>query len=272
MSKTLKRAEQQLRRSIQAALPLPAYFRVLNMLNALRPRPHRLLPHSGQLYEVRTGDERIIACRRTRHRLYKKGVANRIESLAREYSLNCATVKPGGSFIDCGANVGELGFWAKARGMQYVAFEPEPLEARCIDLNHFSGKAETHRTALWHRWETLEFFSDPETADSSVFDTGKARLVRPVEALPLDEAGIDLSKSGTHILKLEAEGAEPEILDGAKQMLKALHYVAADCGYERGRKRQHTFVEVSNRLLPLGYRPVAANLRRGTVLYESSRR
>jgi len=155
--------------------------------------------------------------------------------------------------------------------MQYVAFEPEPLEARCIDLNHFGGKDRTRRVALWHRRETLELFSDPETADSSIFDTGKARESRPVEALPLDEAGIDLSGPGTHILKLEAEGAEPEILDGATETLKSLHYIAADCGYERGAEQRHTFLDVSNRLLPLGFRPVAINLKRITVLYEKIR-
>jgi len=239
------------------------------MFSTLNRQPCRLFPKGeAWLYEARSGDETIIVCRRERHHRYRKGVAARIENLVGKYGLNDATIESGGVFIDYGSNMGELGFWARRKNMTYVAFEPEPPPAHCVDLNHFGGEAKARRVALWHRRETLEFFSTPEAADNSAFDTEKTRESRPAEALPLNEAGVDLTGPGTHILKLEAEGAEPEILNGAKETLKTLHYIAAEFGYERGVEQRHTFVEVCNRLLPLGFRLVATNLGKCPVLFE----
>jgi len=268
--RSLKKAKRQLRGMLRTALPLPLYCKAVNALNWRNRIPYRLFPHEEtELYAVRSGEEMIVVCRRQRHHRYENGIGVHIERLAREYGLNEARIEPNGVFLDCGANVGEMGFWAREKGMNYVAFEPEPLEARCIDLNHFGGQAKTRRVALWHRRETLQLYSKPETADSSVIDMGTARESRSVEALPLDEVKIDFSGAGTHILKLEAEGAEPEVLDGAKETLKVLHYIAVDCGYERGRDQRHTYIDVNNRLVPIGYRPVAIDFRRGTVLYEN---
>ena len=49
-------------------------------------------------------------------------------------------------------------------------------------------------------------------------------------------------------LKLEAEGAEPEILLGAKQILHKINYIAVDVGAERGLKYETTLVETVNYL------------------------
>ncbi|QXT40393.1 FkbM family methyltransferase [Gymnodinialimonas ceratoperidinii] len=267
MSKALKRAE---RRFING-LPLERYCKLTNTMNGMRGRPHRLeaLREDG-LHKVSHGDESIVICRRSRHRLYKNGIKARTDRLADEYGLSSIPAPEGGVLIDCGANVGELGIWARANGLTYHAFEPEPLEADCVDINNFDGSPRTRRQALWHQTETLTFYSAPDSADSSAFESRRATTSWNVEAVRLDDTGITLSEEGPNILKLEAEGAEPEILDGATATLPKLHYIAVDCGYERGPEQRHTFIDVCDRLLPLGFRPIKAELRRITILFENT--
>ncbi len=261
----------QIEKALVRRLSLPHYCHAVNAANALSGRQHRVeaLRPDG-LHKVTIGTVEIVICRRSRHRRYKRGVLAFSEKLAAEYGLTAIGNLQGGSFIDCGANVGELGIWARHHGLSYTAFEPEPLEADCIDLNVFDGAPRTRRMALWHQRDTLTFYSAPDTADSSLFEIDKAVGRQTVDALPLDEAGVTLSQTGPNILKLEAEGAEPEILDGALKTLPLLHYVAVDCGYERGREKRHTFIDVCDRLLPLGFRPIEANLRRVTVLFKNT--
>ena len=42
------------------------------------------------------------------------------------------------------------------------------------------------------------------------------------------------------LLKLEAEGYEPEILLGANKILDKIEYIAIDGGYERGKNSEET--------------------------------
>ncbi len=267
MPKTLKRFEQ----SVLNGLPLPAYCRLVNFKNKALGRDYQIEPfREDGLHRVSHGGEQIVICRRPRHRRYKKGVTACAMRLADEYGLSAISVSNGGVFVDCGANVGELGYWARANNLDYYAFEPEPMEADCVDINFFGGDAKTVRKALWHKEETLTFYSAPDEADSSLFEAQSSEGASTVQAIPLDAAGVHWSDTGLNILKLEAEGAEPEILDGASSSLSRIHYIAVDCGYERGPEKRHTFIDVCDRLLPLGFRPIEAQLRRITVLFKNT--
>lgn len=255
--------------AIADGLPLGLYCRLANIGNALRGRRHRIAPFRADgIHTAGDGRDTIHICRRGRHRRYKGGVMGGAEGLARQYHLDGLDIRPGGLFVDCGANVGEMGLWARARGLRYLPFEPEPLEADCCDLNNFGGEAGTRRAALWKEDADLVFHSMPGSADSSLIDMGARRPALSVRALALD--GLDLVERspGTNIFKVEAEGAEPEVLEGARRSLPLFDYVAIDCGYERGREQRHTFVETSRLLIDLGFRPLRAGFRhRVTILY-----
>ena len=254
---------------------LGLYCQGVNLKNTIKGRNLRVKPvRPDGLYQADDGSDAITLCRRGRHKRYKHGVATGLDRLSRQYHLDTLggkNIKPGGVFIDCGANIGELGYWAKSNGLGYVAIEPEKLEADCCDLNNYDGKPETHRLALWKEDTTLEFFSMPETADSSVFDMG-SNIKIEIPAVALDNL-VDLSGSkGTNIFKLEAEGAEPEVLEGAVKTLEKVDYVAVDCGYERGKEQTHTFIEVNQFLTQRGFEPIEADFHRVTLLYRNGNR
>lgn len=246
------------------------YCALMNARNRLRGKRHSIRPAEEGVYAVEDGTERLFICRRSRHNRSRRGVMAGVDFVARQYGLDRISAVRGGAFVDCGANVGEFGLWARSRGMRYFAFEPEETEARCCDLNNYGGERKTFRTALWNATATLEFHMKPDTADSSLISWGGDSLVKKVQAERLDAvlSATDLA-GGPNVLKVEAEGAEPEVLAGASGVLRHFDYVAVDCGPERGPERRHTFVETSSLLIEAGFRPMSADFDRVTVLYRN---
>lgn len=213
----------------------------------------------------------ILFCRWKRAKRYKKGVKTGIDRVAQEYGLHSLSIERPGTFIDCGANIGELGIWADDLGFKYVPFEPEELEAICCDMNNFGGKNKTLRKALWNEDTTLSFYSKPDSADSSIFEMKNSKGIKEIDAVTLDSYEIVLDPTQDNILKLEAEGAEPEVLLGAEKTLDSIKYVVADCGYERGMNQDHTFIEVLNFLQKKDYRLVHCNfMKRVTAVFEKA--
>lgn len=253
-------------------IPPASWCRMVNALNSIRGKKHRISPVEGErILLARDGAAWIHFCRRRRGGRYRHGIAQRVNRLAGDYLLDSIHVAPGGLFIDCGANIGELGFWARAKGLGYIAFEPEALEARCCDLNNFDGRPETRRVALWKDARTLDFYSKPDSADSSIFDPGSHFVRTEVPATTLDGAVAPSEVTGTVILKVEAEGAEPEILEGATDLLPRVHWAAVDCGHERGIARAHTFVETNVLLQDAGFVLHRVQFDRIVGLYRNTR-
>jgi FkbM family methyltransferase len=221
------------------------------------------------IFTAREGEFNFHFCRWRRRSRYRSGVQNNIQRIETEYCLHSIEVHKPGVFIDCGANVGELGWWARGYGFSYIPFEPEEIEASCCDLNNFNGHKKTVRKALWKESCSLSFYSKPETGDSSLFDVRGKKGVSWVEAVSLDDYGLSLDAQYENILKLEAEGAEPEILSGATETLEKIKFVAADVGYERGLSRDHTVLQVHDFLLSAGFSLIGYNFRkRVTALFE----
>ena len=76
--------------------------------------------------------------------------------------------------------------------------------------------------------------------------------------------------SNVKCLKLEAEGAEPEILQGLGEKLKFIEYITADVGFERGETEESTLAEVSNFLIKNNFKMVAIGKRRFCVLFKNN--
>ena len=215
----------------------------------------------------------LYICRWYRRRLYEQGIKQRVANLAKVYGLDRIDVIPKGIFIDCGANVGELGLWARDENLDYVPFEPEILEAECCDLNNFDGRAKTRRYALWNESKVTDFYSKPESADSSIIEMAEPTRQARVNAVRLDTA-LDTNQlssvSGTTILKVEAEGAEPEVLEGAAGVLPYIDWVAVDCSPERGTERANTLVETNGLMYEYGFQLCWAQVfGRVTALYRN---
>ena len=72
-------------------------------------------------------------------------------------------------------------------------------------------------------------------------------------------------------LKLEAQGAEPEILEGLKDKLAYIEYVTADVGFESGHSQDSTLPSVTNYLLQNNFRMISVDQGRLCALYKNKK-
>ena len=166
-------------------------------------------------------------------------------------------------------NIGELGYWARIRGLTYHAFEPESREATCCDLNNSPHQRTTNRCGLWSETTQLRLFSKAKSADSSFIEIANYDQVTLVSAVALDDYVVQHGIQAIEVLKVEAEGAEPEVLRGARESLKISRYVAVDCGPERGLSQEDTVRDVCNAMYAAGFQMIHANARRVCLLFEN---
>ena len=73
------------------------------------------------------------------------------------------------------------------------------------------------------------------------------------------------------MLKLEAEGCEPEILEGLGKKLEKIEFISADLGFERGKNADSTLVPVTNYLLGRGFELVDVSHFRVCVLFRNKK-
>jgi hypothetical protein len=71
--------------------------------------------------------------------------------------------------------------------------------------------------------------------------------------IPASTLSAQFPNERIRLLKLEAEGAEPEVLEGAISVLNSIDYVSADVGPERGIHEQETRDTVVNFLEAHGF-------------------
>lgn len=248
--------------------PDSIFLALMNFNNCLKNRNAVVKKHENHVYSVTDGSRTIYTGRRIRLGRYFFGILNQCTSLSRDYLLHNIDFKAGDVVVDCGANNGEIGVWAQAQGMTYFAFEPEPLESRCCDLNNYNGEKKTIRKGLWFEKTTLRWYSKPNSADSSLIEIEDTDNVASVETTTLTDFLSENKIDRIKLFKLEAEGAEPEVLQGALSVLDKIDYISVDCGYERGIGKNHTFMEVYNILKDRDFDIVAAEFRRVVFLFK----
>lgn len=126
--------------------------------------------------------------------------------------------------------------------------------------------------ALWSSNEVLTFFQATKNASSSLIKPRKYKGANAVTARRLDSIPEINSCSVIKLLKLEGEGAEPEIALGSTGILDRIQYISADVGPERGVLELSTEKEVTQFLFENGFEVVRRNpFHRKTVLYRNIR-
>ncbi|WP_234998860.1 FkbM family methyltransferase [Ruegeria sp. AU67] len=200
--------------------------------------------------------------------LYTKGVEHRKSWLLRDYRIPIDLVRPQDIVVDVGANNGELGIWAQSKGARYLGFEPDPKAFRALKEN--VGGASAFPIALSFSNGTTNFYLSTEHADSSLFKPETVDDVIAVEKRTLDSALLSFDNSSPiRLLKIEAEGMEPEVLAGAAEALSRAEYVAVDAGPERG--GENTVPAVVNTLCGCGFVVDSCFLLRGTFFMRNGR-
>ena len=94
--------------------------------------------------------------------------------------------KDGDVFVDCGANVGDLKLWFKINSINinYVGFEPSPIEFKCLKNNVKPSKV--HNVGLWKDNSELKFYISSQGADSSLIEPKKYEKAITINVCRLD--------------------------------------------------------------------------------------
>lgn len=224
------------------------------------------------LYHVVNENDSIYVSQKNRLKMFGQGVDKRINQLCKQYLADSLKLEGKDLVVDVGANIGEFSLClAKNRHVRIVAIEPELPEFNALRENLNEYEAEVHNTALWDSACELEFYHANENGDSSLF-AQEGRPSSKVKAISIDDlAGSSPMLSGgamIKLLKVEAEGAEPEILSGATSVLERTEYVTVDVGAERGMNRESTLVPVLSIMLDAGFDPIEFSLPRAVILFK----
>lgn len=229
----------------------------------------RVEAKDGYLIATDARNARIHYAFPRRTPFYKSSISGRLKSLLKDYMLDGMDIPPNATIIDCGANIGEVGMGLrlKSETIDYHGFEPSEQEHRLCQLNNPTGTCT--KAALWKKTETLTFYSKTASADSSAIEMDGFDTIVKVDAITLDDYCRQNNISDVFVLKLEAEGAEPEVLEGAESILPRIRYITADCGFERGKEKASTAPAVVNFLLRHGFEMVGIRPERTTILFRN---
>lgn len=190
-----------------------------------------------------------------------------IQKFRDAYLLDLVPISDNDTVIDCGANIGELNLALKEKdiSIKYIAFEPEKSVFNCLEINNKEDKNELFNIGLSNESGVKKFYIDTEGGNSSFVDFGSENY-KEIEVIQLDK--IIPKDRKIKLLKIDAEGYEPEVLEGAKNILNNIDYISVDFGGERGLNEETTIIEVNNFLYENNYRMIAISNIRMVGLYK----
>ena len=192
---------------------------------------------------------------------YAYGIKNRAQSLADTYHLNKIKFYDDDVFIDCGANYGDLFIWTLINKLKvkYISFEPSPEEYECIKLN-CPGQININ-SALSNSTGSYDFYLKSSSGDSSLVEPagGFTKKIK-VNTVTLKDFVLKNNLKRIKFFKLEAEGFEPEILEGCKSILNRIDYIGVDGSPERGLKSEATMDYAIKFLEENNFEIIASNI------------
>ena len=130
-------------------------------------------------------------------------------------------LRSGDLFVDVGANIGSYTVLAsKVAGAKSVTLEPIPKTferlKRNISINEISALVDARCCAVGATSGAINFSSDCDTTNQVVDDKYNGAWVE-VPVISLDEILQTLKPT---LIKIDVEGYEPEVTEGAKETLK----------------------------------------------------
>ncbi|MEO0605085.1 MAG: FkbM family methyltransferase [Myxococcota bacterium] len=180
-----------------------------------------------------------------------------------------AIVHPGNTVVDVGANAGEVALYCAKRvgpGGFVAAFEPMSALYRRLrsnlDLNGF-GRVQTYEMALGATSGEVDLYTAEGSYHDGTWHEGlattkpsDARATPAQTSVPrrtLDE--IRPSLRPIDVLKIDVEGAELEVIEGARETLATdLPYVVVEVQREQAAAGGHEQATILDVLSELGYR------------------
>ena len=169
--------------------------------------------------------------------------------------LNDETPK---TLIDIGSNIGEFSYFVLHKYKQDInvfCFDPDPIVIKCIENNLSNFDFNLKPIALSDKNGESTFWLKPESADSSLHKSSSDSVEFKVQTRTLDQVFSEINFSRPALLKMDAEGHEPEVLEGGRKTLERIDFITIDGGLERS--GNSTSKEVARILHETGFNQVS---------------
>jgi FkbM family methyltransferase len=147
--------------------------------------------------------------------------------------------------LDIGANIGEFSIYASNKfNAQVYSFEPDPVAYKCLVANteYFNAKSINLNIALSNETSKNYFYLATSQADSSLIEPKKYSNRIEISTKKLNDILIQMDINSIDLLKMDAEGAEPEVLEGLVGGVFKIQNFAIDVGPERHGKLTEKYV------------------------------
>ena len=189
--------------------------------------------------------------------LYRDGISKRSEKIFSSYCLEKISFSKNDIVIDCGANYGDLNLKLSSliEPKNYIGIEPNPSDFEMLQLNT-NNKSKLINKALGNVNGKFPFYVSAIEADSSLIQPKYFSEIIHVPVIRLDKLIEELNLDKIKLLKVEAEGFEPEILEGLGHKIEICEYIAVDGGYERGKNNEQTFTDMTNYLIDKNFKMI----------------
>jgi FkbM family methyltransferase len=146
---------------------------------------------------------------------FPEGIASLLLHEPKASAFLLSQFKPGQVFVDVGANVGAYSIRAAAKGMKVFAFEPNPENLKLLNKN-----AEINHISL----DPLPYALGPNEGQAHLTLNGGLSKISSTEGILVEMRTLDsFSLPAVDLVKLDVEGYELEVLQGAKGTLKEHH-------------------------------------------------
>lgn len=193
--------------------------------------------HKGKLIRANDGENNIVFYAVGRAGRYRRnGIEFVFNSMIRRYVPDWFELRPDGIVIDVGANIGEFSMAIAPRVGHVVAVEPDKLAYACLKENAAisTGKIFPHNEGISNKTGKKALYMSSSTADTSFVVPEKYDEVVDFEAITLVDfvRGHGIEVANIDLIKIEAEGYEPEVLEGCLPDLK-VKYFSVNCDPER---------------------------------------
>jgi FkbM family methyltransferase len=236
-------------------LPPAMHLRAIQLLAVGRVNP-RLVSFEQRekfvfVHDCQTGEEIALASHLRAHRYVRIGLVGRKQRLIKRYlpSPEWRSRIPGSVVVDVGANIGEFSIACLDLGAKsVVAIEPDRNAIRALRRNMSDRPAEIHEVLLSDDDESLTFYYSTATADSSFIPPDRWSESAKLRSMRLDKL---LAGRRIDVLKIDAEGAEPEVLQGARGLFPHIPFITVETSTER--QGQSTFSACHEILTQAGF-------------------
>jgi FkbM family methyltransferase len=177
------------------------------------------------------------------------GIDYALNRLATQYGSTDEDIDSASYIVDGGANIGEYAWWAMKKGAAgAILIEPDKKNLACARLNlrKYEHKIEYLETALSKISGVSKFYFSKDSANSSMYINDSLKEnpeIEMVKTITLDQVFSTYLKGFKYILKLDAEGHEPEVIQGGRQFFKHASMFSIDVSAERNLESTQRQVE-----------------------------